>query len=180
MLVSGSEVRLRFSVRNPTDQPWRGITIRARLFDPQGKELAAKQIAAGVNLDPRSSALAEEAKFALPAGQNGIFRAQVEVSDTSGETMATGVLELAANPLPRSILIFAAHPDDEGAHAGIIRAAVENHIPIHLVYFTSGDAGSCDRYYEHSCAPAEALNFGALRMEEARRSLGHLGETKLS
>ena len=57
----------------------------------------------------------------------------------------------------------------------MIRAAVENHIPIHFVYFTSGDAGSCDRYYEHSCAPAEALNFGVLRMEEARRSVGHLG-----
>jgi LmbE family N-acetylglucosaminyl deacetylase len=175
MFVSGGEVRLRFSVRNPTDQPWRGVTIRARLFDPERRELATKQVAAGVNLDPGASRLAEETKVALPAGQNGIFRAQVEVSDTSGETMATGVLELAANPLPHSILIFAAHPDDEGAHAGIIRAAVENHIPIHIVYFTSGDAGSCDRYYEHSCAPAEALNFGVLRMEEARRSLGHLG-----
>src|SRR2546422_1673947 len=38
-------------------------------------------------------------------------------------------------------LIFCAHPDDEGAHHGVIRAAVENHIPIHFVYFTSGDAG---------------------------------------
>jgi LmbE family N-acetylglucosaminyl deacetylase len=175
MYPSGSEATVRFSVRNPTDQPWRGVTLRARLFDPQRKELAAKQIAVGVNLDPGSSPLAEETRFALPAGQSGIFRAQVDVNDTPGETLARGVLELAANPLPHSILIFCAHQDDEGAHAGIIRAAVENHIPIHLVYFTSGDAGSCDRYYEHSCAPDEALNFGALRMEEARRSLGHLG-----
>jgi LmbE family N-acetylglucosaminyl deacetylase len=99
----------------------------------------------------------------------------VEVNDTSGEALATNVLELAANPLPHSILIFCAHQDDEGAHAGMIRAAVENHIPIHFVYFTCGDAGSCDRYYEHSCAPDEARNFGALRMEEARRSVGYLG-----
>jgi LmbE family N-acetylglucosaminyl deacetylase len=77
--------------------------------------------------------------------------------------------------MPKSVLIFCAHEDDEGAHAGMIRAAVENNIPIHLVYFTSGDAGSCDRYYQHSCSPAEALNFGALRMAEARASLGHLG-----
>jgi LmbE family N-acetylglucosaminyl deacetylase len=175
MFPSGSEATLRFSVRNPTDQPWRGVSIRARMADAQGKELATKQIAAGVNLDARSSALAEQASFALPADQNGIFRVQVEVNDTPGETLATGVLELAANPLPHSILIFAAHQDDEGAHAGIIRAAVENHIPIHIVYFTCGDAGSCDRYYEHSCAPDEALNFGGLRMEEARRSVGHLG-----
>jgi LmbE family N-acetylglucosaminyl deacetylase len=175
MFPSGSEVTLRLSVRNPTDQPWRGVDVRARLLGPQGKELAAKQVAAGVNLEPGSPPLAEEASFALPAGESGIFRAQVEVNGASGERLAMGAVELAANPLPHSILIFCAHPDDEGAHAGIIRAAVENHIPIHVVYFTSGDAGSCDRYYEHSCAPDEALNFGALRMEEARRSLGHLG-----
>ena len=175
MFPSGGEPTLRFSVRNPTDQPWHAVSLRARLLDPQGKEVAAKQVAAGVILDPGGSALAEQTKFALPAGENGIFRARIEVSDGSGETLATNVLELAANPLPHSILIFAAHPDDEGAHAGMIRAAVENHIPIHLVYFTSGDAGSCDRYYEHSCAPDEARNFGAVRMEEARRSLGHLG-----
>jgi LmbE family N-acetylglucosaminyl deacetylase len=178
MFPSGSEVSLRFSVRNPTDQPWHGGTIRARLRDSGGRELAAKQVAAGVNLDPRSSALAEETKFTLPTNQDGALRAQVEVDDTSGQALASGVLELAANRLPHSILIFCAHPDDEGAHAGIMRAAVENHIPIHVVYFTSGDAGSCDRYYEHSCAPAEALNFGALRMEEARRSLGHLGVSR--
>jgi LmbE family N-acetylglucosaminyl deacetylase len=175
MFPSGSDVTLRFSVRNPTDQPWRGVTIRARLLDPQGKELAAKPVAEGANLDPKSPPLAEETRFVLPAGQSGLFRAQAKVNDTSGETLATGAVELAANSLPRSILIFCAHQDDEGAHAGIIRAAVENHIPLHVVYFTSGDAGSCDRYYEHSCGPAEALNFGALRMEEARRSLRHLG-----
>jgi LmbE family N-acetylglucosaminyl deacetylase len=175
MYPSGSEAALRFSVRNPTGQPWRGVTIRARLLDAKGKELAAKQIAAGVNLDPGSPALSEETSFALPAGQSGIFRAQVEVTDTAGNRLATSVLELAANPLPHSILIFCAHQDDEGALAGMIRAAVENHIPIHFVYFTSGDSGSCDRYYEHFCAPDEAMNFGALRMEEARRSVGHLG-----
>ena len=175
MYPSGSEAGLRFSVRNPTGQPWRGVTVRARLLDSKGKELAAKQIAAGVTLDPGSSALSEETSFVLPAGQGGIFRAHVEVNDTAGDRLATSVLELAANPLPNSILIFCAHQDDEGALAGMIRAAVENHIPIHLVYFTSGDSGSCDRYYEHSCAPDEAMNFGALRMEEARRSVGHLG-----
>jgi len=175
MYPSGSEAAVRFSLRNPTSQPWRGVSVRARLLDSKGKELAAKQIATGVNLDPASEALAEETSFTLPVGQSGIFRAQVEVNDPSGDTLATNVLELAANSLPHSILIFCAHQDDEGAHAGMIRAAVENHIPIHFVYITCGDAGSCDRYYEHSCAPDEAMNFGALRMDEARRSVGHLG-----
>ena len=90
MFVSGSELRLRFSVRNPTDQPWRGVTIRARLFDPEGRELATKQVAAGVNLDPGASRLAEETKFALPAGQNGIFRAQVEVRRHVGRDNGNG------------------------------------------------------------------------------------------
>jgi LmbE family N-acetylglucosaminyl deacetylase len=175
MYPSGSEATVRFSLRNPTSQPWRGVSVRARLLDSKGKELATRQIATGVSLDSTSAALPEETSFTFPAGQSGIFRAQVEVNDTSGGTLATNVLELAANPLPHSILIFCAHQDDEGAHAGMIRAAVENHIPIHFVYFTCGDAGSCDRYYEHSCAPDEARNFGALRMEEARRSVGHLG-----
>jgi LmbE family N-acetylglucosaminyl deacetylase len=175
MYASGSEAAVRFSLRNPTSQPWRGVSVRARLLDSKGKEIATRQIAAGVSLDSTSAALPEETSFTLPAGQSGIFRAQVEVNDTSGEALATNVLELAANPLPHSILIFCAHQDDEGAHAGMIRAAVENHIPIHFVYFTCGDAGSCDRYYEHSCAPDEARNFGALRMEEARRSVGYLG-----
>src|SRR5438093_1086571 len=36
-------------------------------------------------------------------------------------------------------------------------------------------ATSCDRYYQHSCGPADSLNFGEVRMEEARASLAHLG-----
>src|SRR5579884_2755957 len=84
-------------------------------------------------------------------------------------------LEFAVNKLPRSILIFCAHEDDDTAHPALIRAAVENNIPIHFVYFTSGDAGGCDRYYMHSCDAARAMDFGEVRMEEARASLGHLG-----
>lgn len=96
----------------------------------------------------------------------------LEVTLPSG---ASNRHEFAVNPLPKSILIFCAHEDDDTAHPGIIRAAVENHIPIHFVYFTSGDSGGCDRYYMHSCDAARAMDFGEVRMEEARASLGHLG-----
>jgi LmbE family N-acetylglucosaminyl deacetylase len=89
--------------------------------------------------------------------------------------LATNVLELGVNPLPKSVLVFCAHEDDDGTQMGFIRALVENQIPLHMVYFTSGDAGSCDRYFQHSCGPAEALNFGAIRMQEARAAMGHLG-----
>jgi LmbE family N-acetylglucosaminyl deacetylase len=44
-----------------------------------------------------------------------------------------------------------------------------------VIYYTSGDAGACDRYFQHSCGPAEALNYGPVRMQETRAALGHLG-----
>jgi LmbE family N-acetylglucosaminyl deacetylase len=52
---------------------------------------------------------------------------------------------------------------------------VENNIPLQVVYFTSGDAGGCDRYYMHSCDAERAMDFGEVRMNEARASLKHLG-----
>jgi LmbE family N-acetylglucosaminyl deacetylase len=175
MFASGSEASVKFSVVNPTDEAWRGVTIRAGLRSLGSAEFAKNLLGEKIDLAPRASALERETKFALPSDGGGNFRVVVEVRSPSGEALASNSLELGVNPLPKSILIFCAHEDDEMAHAGIIRAAVENRVPLHLVYFTSGDAGSCDRYYQHSCSPAEALNFGALRMEEARAALGHLG-----
>ena len=174
MYAPGDVATVKFTLVNPTDQPWRGLKIRASLRSLGSAGFGEEPLAEGVDLAPGAH-LAQEAKFTLPADGSGIYRAVVQVTGPSGEILVQGEIELAANPLPASILIFCAHQDDEGAHAGIIRAAVENQIPIHLVYFTSGDSGSCDRYYEHSCSPAEALNFGALRMEEARASVAHLG-----
>ncbi len=105
----------------------------------------------------------------------GVYLVEVSVHAPSGAAIARSQLEFAVNPLPKSILVFCAHEDDDTAHPGIIRAAVENHIPIHFVYFTSGDAGGCDRFYSHSCDAARAMDFGEVRMDEARASLEHLG-----
>lgn len=175
MFASGSEASVKFSLVNPTDEPWRGVTIGASLRSLGSAGFASNLVAEKIDLAPRVSPLEQETKFILPSDGGGNFRVVVEVRSPSGQLLASSSLELGVNPLPKSILIFCAHEDDEMAHAGIIRAAVENHIPLHVVYFTSGDAGSCDRYYQHSCGPAEALNFGGLRMEEARAALGHLG-----
>ncbi len=174
MYAPGDVATIRFTLVNPTDKAWRGLKINASLRSLGSAGFGEEPVAEGIDLAPNAR-LAQEAKLKLPAEGSGLYRAVILVSDPAGEILAQGEIQLAANPLPTSILIFCAHEDDEGAHAGIIRAAVENEIPIHFVYFTSGDAGSCDRYYEHSCSPAEALNFGALREEEARASVGHLG-----
>jgi len=175
MYAPGDTATVKFTIANFTDQPWRDVTIRASLRSLGSAEFARQIVGEKMDLAPSSARLEREVKFVLPSDGSGAYRVVVEVGHSTGEILAAGQLELAANPLPKSLLVFCAHEDDEGAHAGIIRAAVENSTPIHVVYFTSGDAGSCDRYYQHSCSPAEALNFGALRMEEARASLGHLG-----
>jgi LmbE family N-acetylglucosaminyl deacetylase len=175
MFASGSDATVSFSLRNPTPAAWHAMSVRARLLAPDGSELASKAVSEALDLDPGAAPLAKSVEVHLPEGPAGVYRVDVRATVASGEVLAANTLELGVNPLPKSILIFCAHEDDEGAHSGIIRAAVENHVPIHFVYFTNGDAGSCDRYYQHFCGPAEALNFGALRMDEARASLGHVG-----
>jgi LmbE family N-acetylglucosaminyl deacetylase len=175
MFASGDEATVKFSVVDPTDTAWRSVSVRARLVGPGGKEQANEVVAERVDLNPHSAPLKQEAKFSLPENASGLYQARVDLIDVSGQVLASNALELGVNPLPKSVLLFCAHEDDDGTQMGFIRALVENHIPIHVIYFTSGEAGSCDRYYERSCGPTEALNFGALRMEEARAALGHLG-----
>jgi LmbE family N-acetylglucosaminyl deacetylase len=203
LFPSGSEATVKFSLANPTDAAWRQVTVRARLLGPgrlanflnqlspraaanlealqlahpvfAQKERANQVVAERVDLNPHGAKLTQVVKFPLPPAVSGLFYAWVEITDASGEMLATNVLELGVNPLPKSVLMFCAHEDDDGTQMGFIRALVENQIPLHMVYFTSGDAGSCDRYFQHSCGPAEALNFGAIRMQEARAAMGHLG-----
>ena len=175
MWATGSDAVAQFTVTNPTTVPWRSVSIRARLLTPAGCELRSEVVAEALDLNPRGSGVSKHVTFKLPERPGGTYRLDVQVKSPSGEILASNRLEWGVNPLPKSILVFCAHEDDEMGHGGMARAAVENRIPIHYVYFTSGDAGSCDRYYQHCCTPAEALNFGALRMDEARAAVGHLG-----
>ncbi len=177
MFIPGHDAAIHFSVKNPGARVWKQISMVALLLDPQGKEIAKKVLGTHLDFPATSAATHETVAFVLPA-QAGLYHVRVVLSDSTGDTVAENDLELGVNPLPKSVMIFCAHEDDEGGWTGLIRAAVENHIPIHFVYFTSGDAGSCDLYYEHSCSPAEALNFGTLRMAETRAALGHLGVPK--
>jgi LmbE family N-acetylglucosaminyl deacetylase len=176
MFPSGAAAMLRFSLVNPTDNAWRQVTVRARLLGPDEKEQANQVVAERVDLNPHGPKLAQEVKFPLPPAASGLFHAWVEIVDASGQTLAANALELGVNPLPKSVVVFCAHEDDDGAQMGFIRSLVENQISLRMVYFTSGDGGvGCDRYFRHSCGPAEALNFGAIRMQEARAAMGHLG-----
>jgi LmbE family N-acetylglucosaminyl deacetylase len=172
---SGGQAAVKFSLANPTGTVWRQVTVRARLRGADGKERANQVVAERVDLNPHGARLTQEVKFPLAPWASGLFHAAVEISDAAGGVLASNDLELGVNPLPKSVLVFGAHEDDDGTQRGFIRSLVENQVPFHMVYFTSGDAGACDRYFQHSCGPAEALNFGAIRMQEARAAMGHLG-----
>jgi LmbE family N-acetylglucosaminyl deacetylase len=138
-------------------------------------ELARITVAEKLDLQPLADPHLFEVTLKLPDGDGGAYRVVVEVRDGTDVPLASASLELSANRLPKSLVVFCAHEDDETTQAAMIRSAIENNVPVRVVYFTSGDAGSCDRYFQRSCGPAEALHFGALRMDEARASLAHLG-----
>jgi LmbE family N-acetylglucosaminyl deacetylase len=175
MFPTGEEVQAEFTVKNPTQETWKGISIRYRVIGPGGDQLSQETVAGPIDLAPGITSDQIHARFTTTPDASGLYQVKAEVVSAAGNTLAAETLELGVNSLPKSILIFCAHEDDEGGYSGLTRAALENHIPIHYVYFTSGDAGSCDVYYQHSCSPAEALNFGEIRMDEVRASLGHLG-----
>lgn len=165
MFPENTPVVLSYSVSEP--QGTHGVlTLRTKVLDASGREIESAAVAGSIGGNHTTSVRDEPA---------GLYRLHVELTDASANVVAHNQLEFSVNKLPKSILVFCAHQDDDTAHPGLIRAAVENHIPIHFVYFTSGDAGGCDRFYMHSCDAARAMDFGEVRMGEALASLGHLG-----
>lgn len=168
---------VNYRISDPGPDPWHDVRIEERLLN--GDKVLTQTVAQeNVDLEPstggRAQLVVRNSQIKLPSDQ-GLYRLEVRVVAGSNEILARNALEIAVNPLPESLLFFCGHEDDEGGWYGMIRAAVENNVPIHFVYFTGGDAGACDRYYEHSCGPEEALNYGYIRMQETRAVLGHLG-----
>jgi len=107
----------------------------------------------------------------------GIY--QLKISEHGGEganDVATASAELGVNPLPSSLMVFCPHEDDEHPFAGLMRAMVEAGLPVHVVFYTGGDVGECERYFDgHPCDPIRAREFGNVRMEESAEALEHIG-----
>ncbi len=168
MFASHAPLAFHFSIAPPsTSGVSAGDTHAAvNVLDHDGRVLHSQPVA---------GAAVGAHTLSLPAMPIGLYTLEVALTGPQGASLASSRLDFTVNDLPRSILVFCAHEDDDTAHPEIIRAAVENNIPVHVVYFTGGDAGGCDRYYMHSCDASRAMDFGEVRMAEARVSLGHLG-----
>jgi LmbE family N-acetylglucosaminyl deacetylase len=117
----------------------------------------------------------ERARAVLQFGAPGLYMLNAHFIAPGGEHLRTESLQVSANELPRSLAIVCAHPDDEFLHPAAIRAAAENGVPVHIIYLTCGDAGGSDRFFGTDYTPAEAIEFGHIRMAEARAAAAHLG-----
>lgn len=111
----------------------------------------------------------------LRFGDPGLYRITFRALQGNGKMQVSESTQVSANILPKSLVIIGAHPDDEFLHPAAIRAAVENSVPVHIIFLTSGDAGGSDRFFGVEYSPAEAIEFGHIRMAEARAAARHLG-----
>ena len=140
-------------------------TLRAVITDPGGR-----------HFEGQSPARVHGVLWNIPKGATpGIYSVTFAALGREGKTEAETSTDLAVNNLPASVLVFCPHEDDEHPYAGLIRAAVEASIPIKVVFFTGGDVGECERYFDQPCGPNEAREFGMVRMEESTEALAHLG-----
>ena len=166
MFATHAPLSFSFGVHARPGLPQNFTRLELSVLDREGKALRQQNV---------EGAIQGNHEVKLPSLDAGLYTLQVAVQGHDASSSAMARLDFAVNDLPKSILVFCAHEDDDTASPEIIRAAAENDIPIHFVYFTSGDAGGCDRYYMHSCDAARAMDFGEVRMAESRASLGHLG-----
>ncbi len=151
-----------------------------RAYEPNQIDL--QQGADGLQLELRSesgelvdASEAYGSRAVLRFGAPGIYTLTAREVSIDGRGERAESLEVSANVLPRSLAIVCAHPDDEFLHPAAIRTAVENGIPVHIIFLTCGDAGGSDRFFGVDYTPAEAIEFGHIRIAEARAAARHLG-----
>jgi len=171
----GDMLRVDLTLRNPEDAPWSNAELHAVVPEPVGKQTHVVVVARDITLGPgETRAVASEAWKIPDTFPSGTYPVELLLV-AGGRVLGRTAIEIAVNDLPSSVLVFCPHEDDEHAYAGLIRAAVEAGIPIHVVVFTGGDVGACERYYSKPCGPNEAREFGMVRMEETAEALEHIG-----
>jgi LmbE family N-acetylglucosaminyl deacetylase len=165
------------TVKNTSGETWRGAHVEVKVTDAQGRERGGSpNLVPAQDYSPGQSQRALAVTWAVSKQEEpGIFFLKFSVVDSDGRTRATTSQEIAVNQLPASLLVIGAQEGDEQPFAGLIRAAVEGKIPVQVLILTAGDWRGCDRYFDMSCGPNEAREFGRVHMEESAEALEHLG-----
>lgn len=172
----GDRVTVKAMLKDSEHVAWKGLELRAELADSAGKPVLAATLVSGIDLAPGQKHSVEAEAWTIPASQApGVYPLRLSLVGADGRALGGITTDIAVNDLPKSLMVFNAHEDDEGAYGSLIRAAVEAGIPVRVVFFTSGDVGACERYYSKPCGPNEAREFGLVRMEESADALAHLG-----
>ncbi len=150
------------------------------IFHVEIHDAAGKQVAVHDETDVElelSGALRLDDVWAIPRDtEPGVYKMTVSERNQAGQNVATVMSEIAVNPLPSSLMVFCPHEDDEHPFTGLMRAMIEAGLPVRVVFYTGGDVGECERYFDgHPCDPPRAREFGTVRMEESTEALEHIG-----
>lgn len=170
----GDQLTLRVSTSNPGREP--SVALGVRITGPSAGTLHAPSVLQRTETLPAGSG-ANYGGWAIPAdAAPGVYHIALSMPGGSGEAEARASTEFAVNRLPSSLLVFCPHEDDEHPWTGLMRAMVEAGLPVHVVFYTGGDVGECERYFDgHPCDPVRAREFGTVRMEESTEMLEHIG-----
>jgi LmbE family N-acetylglucosaminyl deacetylase len=176
MFRPGDALAVKAALKNSSATAWQGLELRATISDADGKQLHEAVLASGLNLAAGKSHDVEAEAWKIPGSlAPGTYTLKLSLANVSGAVRVATRSDFAVNRLPASIMVIVPHEDDEHFYAGLIRAAVEAGIPVHVVILTGGDVGECERYYFKPCGPNEAREFGLVRMEESAEALEHIG-----
>ncbi len=169
----GEVARVKGVLKNTSSEAWHGVELAMALTTHDGAQARATTFIPAFDLTPGD--LRNLDAEVGPVTHPGVDSVRLQLKASHGEVMAAASTEIAVNDLPRSLLVFCPHEDDEHPFAGLIRAMLEAGLPVRVVFFTGGDVGACERYYSKSCGPNEAREFGMVRMEESAEALEHIG-----
>ncbi len=176
MYRPGDKVRIRGTVKNSDGTDWRDVALNADLRSADGGLTRLGPLGTWAGFKSGSVENIDAEAWNIPADlESGAYQLILNLETSEGRRLGTFTLDIAVNRLPASLMVFCAHPDDETAYGGLIRAAAEAGVPVRVVFFTGGDVGVCERYYAKPCGPNEAREFALLRMEESADAFAHLG-----
>ncbi|HEV2383210.1 MAG TPA: PIG-L family deacetylase [Terriglobia bacterium] len=173
LYTPGDDFELKAKIRAPLPESG-GLHFEIR--DEQVREVWTSDVVPA--MDKKSGVMDLAHAWSIPASiKPGVYTLVAAAgAPPSVANGLVGSMELAINKLPASLMVFCPHEDDEHPWAGLMRAMVEAGRPVRVVFYTGGDVGECERYFDgHPCDPVRAREFGTVRMEESTEALEHIG-----